>query len=210
MIIFVSGSGTGVGKTTITTRIATHLKRDFVVSIAKPIETGVESVAQDAELHRRTQSTAYNIDEICFYRFALPASPFVADTKGIIDISEILARLRALEGKCDVLFVEGAGGLFVPIKKEYFMLDLIADLGAFCVLVAQGNLGCINEILSARYILQSRGIGFVSVVNAFKGTEADFELISAPFLRDLERNFIYHKDKTALMVHIARLIRADS
>ena len=83
----------------------------------------------DAQLHAQNQSVPKKIDEICFYQFALPAAPFVADSQGVIDIDFLKNKIKSLEKECDILLIEGAGGLFVPIKKDYFFIDLIKDLG---------------------------------------------------------------------------------
>lgn len=211
MRIFVSGTGTGVGKTFVTQKLAKiFIARGLKVGIAKPIETGVETEAgakmgaetgekankkagaknalTDAKKHQKTQNLQCKLSEICFYRFALPAAPFVADSRGEIEIETIKKKLEILESRCEILLIEGAGGLFVPIKKDYFMVDLIADLGGFCVLVSGANLGCINELLSARFALDSRQIPFLSVVNVFKSR--DFNRVSRPFIELLEGNVI--------------------
>lgn len=202
MMIFVSGSGTGVGKTTITASLAKELRKRHKIAIAKPIETGVESIPHDAKIHLQNQSRIYQINDICFYQFSLPSSPFVADSHQIIDIHFIITKLRKLERECDMLFVEGAGGLFVPITKQYFMLDLISELGAFCLLVASGNLGCINEILSARYILENKGISFVSIINVFDDKMSEFDEISYPFIKFLDRNFVYQKETDKIIAFL--------
>ena len=132
MIVFISGTGTGIGKTYINMRLnALLIERNLNIISIKPIETGVDSnnTPRDALLHAQNQSTKKDISEICFYTFALPAAPFVADSQGIIDLDFLKNKIRALEKQCDILMIEGAGGLFVPIKKDYFFIDLIKDLG---------------------------------------------------------------------------------
>lgn len=132
MIVFISGTGTGIGKTYINMRLnALLMERNLNIISIKPIETGVDSndLPQDALLHAQNQSSKKDIKDICFYTFALPAAPFVADSQGEIDLDFLKRKIFALEKECDILMIEGAGGLFVPIKKDYFFIDLIKDLG---------------------------------------------------------------------------------
>lgn len=192
MKIFISGSSTGVGKTYISLQIANRLrKKNLKIISAKPIETGVLNEPLDAKKHALKNKCS--ISDICFYQFLLPSAPFVADSKNIIDINFIKQILNELEKSCDILLIEGAGGLFVPIKKDYFMLDLIQDLNAFCLLVCGGKLGCINEILSAQYILKNHNIHFKTIINLRKN-DKDFSQISKPFIDLLDDIFILPSD----------------
>lgn len=201
MKLFVSGTNTNVGKTYITTKIAKKLiEKNITTTIIKPIETGVNKIPLDANLHVKNQSIKYNIDDICFYKFELPASPFVADTKNIINLDSMKDKIHNLEKKCNILIIEGAGGLFVPIKQNYFMIDLIKDLNAFCLLVGDSKLGCINNILSAREILKQRKIDFISIVNIFD--ESDFLKISYSFIKTLDKNFVYQLEEINLINYI--------
>lgn len=249
MIIFISGTGTDVGKTYVNMELNTLLmSRKYNIISIKPIETGIsndlcdldchdltasslamiENCAKnrhcdatkspkqsitDAYLHAQNQSAPKNINEICFYRFALPAAPFVADSQNIIDIDFLKNKIKALEKKCDILLVEGAGGLFVPIKHNYFFIDLINDLGSklresklLCLLISHDKLGCIDMILSHREALARRNIDFISIVNLFN--ESQFMQVSYPFLRNLERNFVFQYQKRDILEFIVRFIKS--
>lgn len=204
MKIFISGTNTDVGKTYITNKIANNLiTMGLKISISKPIETGVVDIPTDATFHLKTQNNR-NIDDICFYQFKLPASPFVADENSIIDINLIKTKLDALERDCDILLIEGAGGLFVPIKENYFMIDLIKDLNAFCLLIGDANLGCINNIISARKLLEDYNIEFLSIINIFDNN--DFMQISYPFIKRLDNNFIFRFQEKEIMEFILKLL----
>lgn len=240
MIIFISGTGTNIGKTYINMRLnALLMGRGYNIISIKPIETGVgaNDLPQDALLHAQNQSTKKDIKDICFYTFALPSAPFVADSQGIIDLDFLKRKIFALEKQCDILLVEGAGGLFVPIKKDYFFIDLIKDLGCesgksgeslesieskgesksqklhesnphkcLCALISNDKLGCIDAILSHREALERRDIDFISIVNVFD--ESQFLQISYPFLRDLERNFIFQTQGNEILDFIAKFINS--
>lgn len=198
MILFVSGTGTNVGKTTINMRLNTTLmQKGFHIISLKPIETGVDKIPQDAMLHSQNQSKKKEISEVCFYTFNLPASPFVADYNNIIDIKSLESRIKELEKHCDMLIIEGAGGLFVPIKKDYFFIDLIKDLNAFCLLVSSDKLGCINEILVHNEALKSRQIPFINIINLFN--KIDFLKISYPFLKHIPNLFVFQMQENELV-----------
>lgn len=243
MIIFISGTGTNIGKTYINMRLNVLLmERGYNIISIKPIETGVgtNDLPCDALLHAQNQSTKKDIKDICFYTFALPSAPFVADSQGEIDLDFLKRKIFALEKECNILMIEGAGGLFVPIKKDYFFIDLIKDLGGevresleskgesksqksheshesleskaheshkcLCALISNDKLGCIDAILSHREALERRNIDFISIVNVFD--ESQFLQISYPFLRDLERNFIFQTQGNEILDFIAKFINS--
>ncbi len=204
MKIFISGTNTDVGKTYITNKIAINLiQKGLKIIISKPIETGVLETPLDAMLHLKTQNIQCSINDICFYQFTIPASPFVADKKNIINIEEIISKLNALEKRSNILLIEGAGGLFVPIKKDYFMIDLIKDLDAFCFLISDSKLGCINNIISARKLLTNYDIKFKSIINLLND---DFMKTSYPFIKILDDNFIYQLQQKEIIEFILKLL----
>ncbi len=218
MIVFVSGTGTDIGKTYINMRLnALLMARNLKIISIKPIETGVDSnnSPRDALLHAQNQSTKKDISEICFYTFALPAAPFVADSQGVIDLDLLKSKIFALEKQCDILMIEGAGGLFVPIKRDYFFVDLMSDLrlwceksnSAFlCLLISSDKLGCIDAILSHTEALERRNIDFISVVNVFD--ESQFLQVSYPFLRHLKRNFVFQTQENEILDFITKFINS--
>lgn len=197
MILFISGTGTNIGKTTIAMRLnAILMQRGFHIISLKPIETGVDKIPQDALLHAQNQSKSKEISEVCFYTFSLPASPFVADSSDTIDIQSLKYRIKELEENCDILVIEGAGGLFVPIKKDYFFIDLIKDLKAFCLLVSNDKLGCINDILVHNEALKSRRIPYINIINLFN--KIDFFKTSYPFLKHTQNIFVFQTQENEL------------
>lgn len=208
MILFTTGTGHQVGKTTITLRLNNILmQKGFHIISLKPIETGVDEIPRDALLHAQNQSNERQIDEICFYRFKLPASPFVADYERVIDINSLKARIKDLEAQCDILVIESAGGLFAPITKDYFFIDLIKDLNAFCLLVASDRFGCINDILIHNEALKSRRIQFINIINLFD--KIHFFKISYPFLKHLPNIFVFQTQENELIEFLIYKILKD-
>jgi len=78
------------------------------------------------------------------------------------------------------LIIEGAGGLMVPIKRDYMMIDLIEELGAKTLLITPSNLGCINDTMLSIEALERRGIDFDWCVNLYRDRD-DFNRVTAPF-----------------------------
>jgi dethiobiotin synthetase len=118
--------------------------------------------------------------DITAYTFALPAAPFCADTEHIINIDTIIKKYNELSQLCDILLVEGAGGLLVPITKEYTMIDLAKELNSKVLLITPSHLGCINNTLLSIEALKSRNITFDWCVNLYEDKE-DFYKVTQPY-----------------------------
>jgi dethiobiotin synthetase len=95
-----------------------------------------------------------------------PLAPEVAaDREGVrIDIRKITRAFKRLVDSHEVLIVEGAGGLFVPIKRNFLMIDMIASLGAPIIIVARPGLGTINHTLLSCEAAGGRGIGVAGII----------------------------------------------
>ena len=170
--LFITATGTNVGKTYTTLKLIEALSsQGLKVGVYKPIETGVTDTAPDAtillqackKVNERFQDL--KVEDITAYTFALPAAPFCADTEQIIRIDKIMEKYHELSKLCDILLVEGAGGLHVPITKDFHMIDLIQELSIKTLLVTPSRLGCINDTLLSIEALQSRKIDFDWCVN---------------------------------------------
>ncbi len=190
MRLFLTATSTGIGKTFVSARLA-----EIAHSIGlrpgyfKPIETGVASSPEDgSKLHTLCQELNPNLKDIPLdfvvpYQFALPAAPYVAKRSECIEREILQKRADELESMCDILFIEGAGGLMVPIERDYFMIDLIKDLNAPALLVTPSELGCINQTLLSLQALEVRDIPHLWYVNLYKDRDSFFE-VTYPFYRD--------------------------
>ncbi|HFS82418.1 MAG TPA: dethiobiotin synthase [Epsilonproteobacteria bacterium] len=185
--LFVTATGTDVGKTYTTLQlIQAFSRRKLRIGICKPIETGVVDTPVDATVLLKTcQSVnpafeSLTPTDITAYTFSLPAAPFCADTQQIIRIGTILEKIDELAQSCDLLIVEGAGGLMVPITRDFMMIDLAKKLNAKILLVTPSRLGCINETLLSIEALKSREIDFDWCVNLFEDKD-DFPKVTQPF-----------------------------
>ena len=185
--LFITATGTNVGKTHVTLRlIETLSEKGFQVGVFKPIETGVSSYALDASLLLKAcQKVNENFKtlkpkDICAYTFPLPAAPFCADTEKTIEIKTIIEKHKELAKLCDILLVEGAGGLMVPITKEYMMINLIKELEAKTLLVTPSRLGCINDTVLSILALKTFDIDFDWCVNLHEDKD-EFAEVTQPY-----------------------------
>lgn len=185
--LFITATGTNVGKTyTMLQLIQAFSKRNIDIGVCKPIETGVMDTPLDAKLLLEACQAVnpafvpLSPIDITAYTFSLPAAPFSADTKQIIQIETILKKIDELSNLCDLLIIEGAGGLMVPITQDFMMIDLAKKLDAKVLLVTPSRLGCINDTLLSIEALKSRDIEFDWCVNLYEDRE-DFAEVTQPF-----------------------------
>ncbi len=185
--LFITATGTNVGKTHTTLKlIETLAAQGMHPGVYKPVETGVSDTPADAAaLLQACQSVnpafeGLSTDDITAYTFALPAAPFCADTDGTIDLQYIVDKHDMLLKKCDILLVEGAGGLMVPLTETYLTVHLIKELDARALLVTPSRLGCINDTLLSMMALRSFDIPFDWCVNLYEDRE-DFAKVTQPY-----------------------------
>ncbi len=149
--LFVTGTGTEVGKSVVAATIArTAARAGSAVAVFKPALSGLdESGEPDHELLRRAAGSSQDDDEIAPYRYGPAVSPHLAAALAGSEIDPALLRdaARAAADGSDLLVCEGVGGLLVPLTKGYLVRNLAADLGLPLVIAASPGLGTINHTL---------------------------------------------------------------
>lgn len=142
--IFITGTGTGIGKTICSAVLAEALKADYW----KPIQAGFED-GTDAGSVRQLVSNEKTVIHPELYKLALPASPHIsARAEGLtIDTDLIAAAHRDLPDQNNYLLIEGAGGIMVPLNEKEFVIDLIKKLNTTAIIVSRNYLGSINHSL---------------------------------------------------------------
>jgi dethiobiotin synthetase len=149
--LFVTGTGTEVGKTVVAAVVARTLAgAGRRVAVFKPAVTGLGADAEpDHALLRRAAGSAQSDQEIAPYRFQPPVSPHLGAELAGREIDPGLLRAGA-RGACegaDVLVVEGVGGILVPLTLGYSVRDFARDLALPLVVAAAPGLGTINHTL---------------------------------------------------------------
>jgi len=178
--IFITGTDTDVGKTYVTCAIARGLRNAGVdVGVMKPAETGVpETGPADALALREAAGVNDPIDLICPLQYLMPAAPnAAARAEGRdVPIEKIESAYRDLAKRHELMLVEGAGGLLVPVDDESDMGDLAKRLELPVLVVARAALGTINHTLLTVEALEQRSIPIIGVVISHSGgvlSEAD-------------------------------------
>ncbi len=162
----ITGTDTGVGKTVVGCGLAADLTAQRKrVGILKPAETGCperegELYPQDAALLAGFAQSSLPLEEICPYRFAPPVAPSVAaDMAGTaIEVNRIREHLQRQVASHDIVIVEGAGGLLVPLNGRYSFADLAADLQLPVLIVIGSKLGALNHALLTFHCAQARSL----------------------------------------------------
>ncbi len=188
-IFFITATNTDIGKTkACEIFLKKFAKKGKKVGYFKPIETGVSDKPNDGmkmlnltkKLNSDFQAT---IDDVVPYKFKLPASPFVASKNTKINVNFIKEKANYLLKFCDILIIEGAGGLMVPITKSYFMIDLIKEFTCKTILISPSALGSINDTLLSQQALKNANIKFDWYINLYKNKK-NFKKITLPFYKE--------------------------
>jgi len=149
--VFVTGTGTEVGKTVVAAVIARSVAATGArVAVFKPAVSGLDQRGEpDHVLLRRASGSAQSDDEIAPYRFEPPVSPHLAaELVGEpIDPERLLTAARGAAAGADFLVCEGVGGLLVPLTLGYLVRDFASELGLPAVIAASPGLGTINHTL---------------------------------------------------------------
>ncbi|MCY7422168.1 MAG: dethiobiotin synthase [Chitinophagaceae bacterium] len=153
--IFISGIGTGVGKTLVSAILTEALQADYW----KPIQAGYRDGTDSSEVTDLISNPSTIIHSEV-YKLKLPASPHFAARKENVDIDlkKIITTFENLQVSNDFLIIEGAGGLMVPLNAKEFIVDLITSLQTPVILVSRNYLGSINHSLMSAAICKQRTI----------------------------------------------------
>ena len=182
-IYFISGIDTDAGKSIVTGIIArTLLKKGVNVVTQKFIQTGCAGIAEDILKHREIMGIEpLEVDKegvTCPYVMSYPASPHLAAEidQVEIDLNIIEESTQQLCKQYDVVLLEGAGGLYVPITRDYLTIDYIQEHDYPLILVSSSKLGSINHTLMSLELCRLKGLDVKYVVyNHFPN---DSELIT--------------------------------
>ena len=171
--IFVTGTDTGVGKTLASLAlIAAFRKTGLKVGAMKPIETGVgEDGPLDAIALRDAAGSTDPLATICPQQFGLPAAPnAAADAEDRqVDLAAIDAAYETLAKGRDLMVVEGAGGLLVPIRDDWTMAELARRLDLPLLVVARARLGTINHTALTLEVAASKELPVLGVIISHEG-----------------------------------------
>jgi dethiobiotin synthetase len=155
MGLFITGTGTDVGKTYVGALIAQSLRNSGQrVGVYKPVASGCQErdkalVATDAVRLWEAAGCPGTLEQVCPQRFRAPLAPHLAARAEGRRVDSRLLRdgLRIWQETCDIVLVEGAGGLMSPISDDDYNADLAAEFGYPLLVVSANVLGTINATL---------------------------------------------------------------
>jgi len=191
--LFITGIGTGVGKTLVSAIITEYLQADYW----KPVQAGDLDCSDSNQVELLLTNTKSYIHEERF-KFKLAASPHqAAAMEGV----KMMPEDFQLPFTANRLVIEGAGGLMVPLNDTFLMVDLIQRFRADVVLVVRDYLGCINHSLLSYELLCKRGMNIKAIV--FSGTmniasaeaivqqlATDIPIVQVPDIRQITKETI--------------------
>jgi dethiobiotin synthetase len=170
----VTGTDTGIGKTVVTCALAARARQRGVrVAAMKPVESGIEErpvsptgLASDAERLRAACGDGDPMSLVRPYVLEEPLAPMVAAQRAgvIIEMAALDAARAELERDRDLLLVEGAGGLLVPITPTLSYADLFSRWQCDLLLVAGNRLGVLNHVLLTVRAAESAGLSIAAIV----------------------------------------------
>ncbi|MCS6958068.1 MAG: dethiobiotin synthase [Aquificaceae bacterium] len=171
--ILITATDTGVGKTFISYNLVYALKeRGVKVGYLKPVETDVSDMPQDGSL--LASVTGQPLEEVVPVRFRLPLSPYAGTLEEGKEVSldSLKRHYEEMLKRYDFIVVEGAGGVAVPVKRDYNYAHLARDWSLKTLLVARAGLGTINHSFLSWYYMKSMDVEPIAIVmNGFEGKD---------------------------------------
>ena len=187
--LFITGTDTGVGKTLIAGAIAKILTdKGLKVGVFKPIATGCNRrweglVSGDTKFLSYCANSDLHLSTITPLGYTTPAAPIVSAAREgrPIDFNRIAAAYKDICQNCDIVIVEGIGGVRVPLTMEFDLLDLAIEFDLPVVIVTHPNLGTINHTLMTIDCVRAAELKIAgAVINGYNATEATVAENTAP------------------------------
>ncbi|PJZ65050.1 dethiobiotin synthase [Leptospira wolffii] len=160
MSVFITGTGTDVGKTLFCSLMMAKYAKTLGLKYFKPVQTG-----SDSDRVKIMNLTGLNESYFLknYYTFELPASPHLASEMEnvVIDTDELSRHLFSIRG--EKILIEGAGGVYAPLSRYFFSIDLAAQSKLPVVLVASTELGTINHTLLSIQAMKRQDVPVLGV-----------------------------------------------
>ena len=161
---FITGTDTDCGKTYVTSQLINYYSNAVAI---KPIASGCQQIEDQwisSDAQELVKQNNLNLDLINPWRYQMPVSPHIAAEKedARIDLAEVAEYcLNFYLPEVETLFIEGAGGIMVPLNNEQTWLDFLKKTNIPVILVVGMKLGCINHALLSHLALKAHGIDCV-------------------------------------------------
>ncbi len=196
-VYFVSGIDTGIGKTLATGAMACYLlHRGLRVITAKLVQTGNDGFSEDLLKHREMSGTGLFPEDreglTAPQIFRYPASPHLAARleHRTLDLDVIRNAVEVLAARYEIVLVEGAGGLAVPLTEDLLTVDFVAEQKWPLILVSSGRLGSLNHTIQAIEMAANRNLKIVGTV--YNCCSDNDEIIRKDSRRMIEKFLLRH------------------
>ncbi|MCP3940698.1 MAG: ATP-dependent dethiobiotin synthetase BioD [Desulfobacteraceae bacterium] len=207
--LFITGIDTNIGKSIATGLIAKFLYHQDINTITqKMVQTGCTGISEDILIHRKIMGVDLFPEDMdhrtCPYLFKYPASPHLAATmeKRKIDPEIIHQHTIELKKKFDLVLMEGAGGLHVPLNRQSSIIDYIDKYKMPVVMVSSSKLGSINHTLLSLDALKQRNIDLRGVVyNTYPGSDPYIAANSIKVIAD----YLYQNKFEAKIIEVGTI-----
>jgi len=208
-VFCITGIDTDIGKTFVTGLLGRFLAaRGLRIITQKVVQTGCHGISEDILKHRQIMGCGVLEEDrlglTCPYVFTTPCSPHLAARlEGKTVIPEVIAKAtEVLQSRYDVVLLEGAGGLLVPLDEGMTFLDYLEKKGYPLILVSSPRLGSINHTLSAMEIVKGRGLHLCGIVyNRFLEIDSRITEDSAEIFVEYQRKYGFPER----LVHFGRI-----
>ena len=168
--VFITGSNTGVGKTTVSVDIIKHLRKNRQIVVRKPVETDCKIVngsfqPKDAIKLNEACSSGEDLGIVCGFCFELEASPEEASAHSgrLLKLNDLVKACKSRAGD-NFVFVEGAGGFFSPIANKALNSDLAIKLNLPVIIVVRDELGAVTQALLTINAAKSQQLNIACVI----------------------------------------------
>jgi dethiobiotin synthetase len=198
--LFITGIGTGIGKTFVSAVLTEKLQADYW----KPVQSG-DLETSDTVTVKSLVSNTKSIFHPETYRLTQPYSPHKS---AAID-GVIIEKEKFVLPKTDNrLIIEGAGGLMVPLNKDFLIIDLIRQLNAQVILVSQNYLGSINHTLLTIAALKQYGISITGIIfNGERNANSEDYILEYSGVKLLGHLPAYNSINKAVIIDAGRFIK---
>lgn len=194
--IFITATDTEVGKTFVSALLLRALlKQKIKAAYLKPVASGCKTengilVSEDLLFMEKFTGVKMKQDLHCPVRYQKPLAPIAAAMleKKPVNLVKIIKAFDNLKQEYSALIIEGIGGVMVPLRKHYLVLDLIAEFGLPALVVSRPTLGTINHTLLTISVLKNRGIPIAGFLTNGDKEEKDEAAATNPkIIADLSR-----------------------
>ena len=184
--IFVTATGTDIGKTYVSALIVKNMRGNgFNCGYYKPVLSGYTKEQNDCKYVIEVAGLKEQDTDCLTYCFDEAVSPHLAAERSGIRISKekILDDFKTKKQKYDYLLIEGAGGITCPLDLEnnYLLNNLIKDMETEIIVIADGGLGTINSVLLTCEYAKNNGINVNGII-----------------LNNYKDNFMYEDNKKVI------------